>query len=108
MNFERDDIYFVCTEELQDLSGAPLDSVAQFLGLPAFNFSETVSRGAFNVGGHTGYEKETSWDEIVEESDNDAPEKTIPLSDEFLQELNDFIRPYNERLFELTGKRCNW
>jgi hypothetical protein len=33
---------------------------------------------------------------------------TIPLSDQVRQELEDFVRPYNERLFNLVGRRCNW
>lgn len=32
----------------------------------------------------------------------------IPLSAELKKELLEFIQPYNERLFALTGKRCQW
>jgi hypothetical protein len=33
---------------------------------------------------------------------------SIPLSAELKKELLDFLQPYNERLFRLTGKRCHW
>lgn len=128
--FDKKDIYFMCTEELRDLSGTPLNSLGSFLGLPTFNFSIVVGEGAFNVAGHKGYDKEVSWDEIDREEAAHNKESTItggdsvgednqqqhdeesssqiPLSAEFRQELEDFLRPYNERLYALTGKRCNW
>jgi hypothetical protein len=126
--FDKQDIYFMCTEELRDLSGAPLNALGSFLGLPTFNFSVAVGEGAFNVAGHKGYDKEVSWDEIEREKesrnkktsggggggeDNEqdgepSSSQIIPLSAEFRQELEDFLRPYNERLNALTGKRCNW
>ena len=130
--FDQQDIYFMCTEELRDLSGAPLNALGSFLGLPSsFNFSIAVGEGAFNVAGHKGYDKEISWDEIEreevaahnkqsittsgggggdgsEDNQQDASSSPIPLSPEFRQELEDFLRPYNERLYALTGKRCNW
>lgn len=111
--FKSSDIYFVCTEELQDMSGEPLNRLGQFLGLSSYNFSDAVSQGAYNVGGHRGYNEETSWTDIEEEKGSNtttslAESKEIPLSDEFREELEDFIRPYNERLFELVGRRCDW
>jgi hypothetical protein len=98
-------IYFVCTEELQDFSGESMNSVGGFLGLPRYeNFSTVVQGGAFNVGGHKGYDYETSWSEVEEEHKKDD----VPISDELRRELEEFIRPYNERLFKMTGRRCNW
>ena len=103
--FSGDHIYFVCTEELQDFSGKSMNSVGKFLGLPQYsNFSEVVKGGAYNVGGHRGYDYEISWNQLNKEQEKDK----IPLSEEFRLELEEFIRPYNERLFKLTGRRCNW
>lgn len=104
--FTRSDIFFMCTEELSDSSGNPLSELGQFLGLPAFNFSETVSEGAYNVGGHKGYDKEISWETIQEEAKK--AKENIPLSNDLRNELSEFLSPLNERLFALTGKRCNW
>jgi hypothetical protein len=113
LQFPAKDIFFLCTEELNDLTGAPLNDLGMHLGLESFNFSSVVAEGAYNVGGHRGYDKATSWAEVEEEeeehqqddeSDNDA----IPLSAELKQELQDFLDPINERLFQLTGRRCQW
>ena len=127
--YEQEDIHFICTEELSDLSGDPLNEVAvDFLGLPFFNFSSTIAEGAFNVGGHKGYDKATSWTQVEGENkhgkdsditastDNDRAGNStivtsgseIPLSNELLQELEEFLQPINERLFHLVGKRCDW
>lgn len=106
MFFPKEDIYFVCTEELRDMSGESMNQVGQFLGLPSHNFSSIVGEGAFNVGGHKGYDKATGWDEVQKKQHEKSSE--IPLSSELLKELEDFIEPYNERLFELVGRRCDW
>jgi hypothetical protein len=103
--FPPSHIYFVCTEELQDFSGESMNRVGGFLGLPRYeNFSTVVESGAFNVGGHKGYDYEVAWSKIEEEHKKDD----VPISDELRQELEEFIRPYNERLFNMTGRRCNW
>jgi hypothetical protein len=109
--FDNNEIYFVCTEELKDMTGEPLNQLGKFLGLHSFNFSEIVSRGAYNVGSHHGYDNEVPWNELESEGTNNVSEgttSTIPLSDEVRKELEDFVRPYNERLFKLVGRRCNW
>jgi hypothetical protein len=113
--FNSSDIYFLCTEELRDLTGEPLNQLGQFLGLPPFNFSETVSGGAYNVGSHHGYDNEVSWNALEEErlenvtgDGENAMAEEIPLSDSVRRELEDFVRPYNERLFKLVGRRCSW
>jgi hypothetical protein len=112
LTFAKEDIYFICTEEMRDHSGEPINQLGQFLGLPSFNFSSTVSEGMFNVGGHEGYDKEVSWEKVEQESQGQASTDEagteIPLSDDFRKELEEFIRPFNERLFELIGRRCNW
>lgn len=104
--FDPSQIYFVCTEELSDRTGEPLSQLASFLGLPKFNFSSTVQKGAYNVGGHRGYDQETSWTEVEQDKKPESPAEM--LSEEFRQELQDFLKPYNERLFSLVGRRCNW
>jgi hypothetical protein len=107
--FNQADLYFVCTEELRDLTGEPLNELGQFLGLPSYNFSSTVQKGAYNVGDHRGYDTETSWESFEEERGNETEkEDEYTLTDDFRKELEDFIRPYNERLFQLIGRRCDW
>lgn len=122
--FDNNNIYFVCTEELQDLTGQSMNRLGLWLGLPSYNFSSVVSQGAYNVGGH---EKGAfvSFNETSSTSSNTAAVKgggggagesqqqraaggDNKLPAELKQELLDFIQPYNERLFELTGKRCHW
>ena len=101
---------------MRDLTGEPINELTQFLGLPSYNFSSVVGEGMYNVGGHKGYDKEVTWDEVEKEANESTSDETqhsptsgeIPLSDEFRKELQDFIQPYNERLFELIGRRCDW
>jgi len=99
--FPERDLYFVCTEELSVLSGLPMNELGLFLGLPSHNFSTAVSDGPYNVGGHRGYDKEISWEDVnINKQGN--------LSVALKQELMDFLQPYNERLFNLVGRRCAW
>lgn len=108
-SFPKNQLFFVCTEELSDMSGKPLNDLGTFLGLPAiYNFSESVQKGAFNVGGHKGYDNEVSWSTIEEESKSNSQKRDVPLSEGMKQELHEFLKPLNERLFALTGRRCNW
>lgn len=106
--FPASDIYFVCTEEMRDLSGNPMSELAGFLGLPEYNFSGIVSGGAYNVGGHRGYNKEMKWDSVKETRVEVNTTRQEALPEAFREELLNFIRPFNERLFQLTGRRCNW
>lgn len=99
-------IYFVCTEELSDTTGRGVARVATFLGLPNHDFSESVQKGAYNVGGHRGYDKEVPWDVIANDTQHASVDQTIPLSDEVMKQVKAFLHPYNERLFRLTGRRC--
>jgi hypothetical protein len=102
MQFDPSDVLFMCTEDLSEAD--KLNQLGLQLGLPSFNFSGVIAQGAFNVGGHDGYDKATSWT-VVE---TEEAKEVIPLSDELRQEYLDFVQPINERLFALTGKRCNW
>lgn len=124
-------ITFVCTEDLNKVD--TLNDLTAKLGLPKFDgFDEILNEGAYNVGGHRGYDKATSWEELekektmdeaetiaVDESSNatesmSAEESSIPMTngiplpEDLYWELKDFINPINERLFALTGKRCDW
>jgi hypothetical protein len=110
----RENIYFLCTEEMRDMSGEPINKVAKFLGLPSFNFSQVLKMGSYNVGNHKGYDQVTSWETIDLESRNkelvDSVESSdsIPISAEFRREMLQFFESHNERLFQLTGRRCDW
>jgi len=103
--FPKDDMYFFCTEDLSDHSGEAMNRLALHLGLPRHDFSKIVSRGAYNVGGHERYAF-VSMDAINVTTTKKGAEDELPP--DLKQELLDFVRPYNERLFKLTGKRCNW
>jgi len=121
-------ITFVCTEHLSDLD--TMHDLTARLGLPRHDgFDQVLAEGAYNVGGHRGYDRATPWEELLleeeEDGDNNATTTTnstedensegshpktkeIPLPEDLYQEVKDFIDPYNERLFALTGKRCDW
>lgn len=124
-------ITFVCTEDLNKVD--TLNDLTARLGLPKFDgFDEILNEGAYNVGGHRGYDKATSWEELEKEKEmdedgtNDTNENSdategssteqsstpmtngIPLPEDLYLELKEFINPINERLFALTGKRCDW
>jgi hypothetical protein len=79
-----------------------MSNVSDFLGLPSFDFTNVTSAGLYNVGGHTGYDTVTQWNNT-----NYAPD-TIPISKELRKEYLNFVNPFNERLFQLIGKRCDW
>ena len=102
----------MCTDELSDVTGEPMNQLGLFLGLPSFNFSATVSAGAYNVGGYIGYDNEIPWTVVEQARSNNSTNNkrgdSIPVTEIFRQELDDFIKPYNERLFQLVGRRCEW
>lgn len=99
--YPKDDLYVLCNEDLKYRSSESMSSVTEFLGLPSFDFSEVTSAGMFNTGGNTGYDTVTKWDESAAADD-------IPISSELRNEYMEFVKPFNERLFKLIGKRCNW
>lgn len=101
--FPKQELFFVCTEELSDRSGEGLNQLGDFLGLPPdqYNFSESIATGAYNVAGYRGYDEEVPLTVIENKTE-------IPLSKEVRKQLDDFIRPYNKGLFELVGRRCDW
>jgi hypothetical protein len=122
--FPESDIYFLCTEEMKDMTGEAINKVGKFLGLPSFNFSGIVNAGAYNVGGHKGFDKVTSWETVgagrevlphqqsnvtrTTPSPEEPEEMEIPLPVDFKQEMLDFYKPHNERLFQLVKRRCQW
>ena len=109
-------IYTVCTEEMGDTPAKAIADVARFLGLPAFDFRNVTGIGRYNVDGHTGYDTASAVDEesdgneeLIETSPtNSSLTDLTSISDRLMSELMEFYRPYNERLFELIGKRCAW
>ncbi|CAJ1954121.1 unnamed protein product [Cylindrotheca closterium] len=104
----REDMLFVCTEEINNATA--LLHLSRQLGLPDYDFEPVIAQGAYNVGGHRGYDTATSWNEVRNETDNYSGDDgdEIPLSVELRQELDEFLKPFNERLFNLVGKRCDW
>ncbi|KAL7443970.1 hypothetical protein ACHAXH_009880 [Discostella pseudostelligera] len=124
-----DHIHIVCTEEMANTPESTMENVTNFLGLPEFDFTNVTNVGRYNVGGHRGYDTITklhpdddenhgasmsedpllSHDESLSgttEEDEDDP--LLAISDAFLNELIHFYQPFNERLFQLIGKRCPW
>jgi len=97
-----DQIHVVCTEELSPppVAAQTMAAVAAHIGLEPFDFLPTVSRGRYNVEGHEGYEKITSWDV-------QSPQKRTmePATREY---LTDYFRAHSEELFGLMGRRCPW
>mmetsp|Transcript_21317 Transcript_21317/g.48409 ORF Transcript_21317/g.48409 Transcript_21317/m.48409 type:complete len:322 (+) Transcript_21317:983-1948(+) len=110
-----DGIVMVCSEDLRERPLEALNNVTASLGLPAFNYSDVVEKGMYNVAEHTGYDTATPWShkeggregghDTVEEG---AHESKIPLSPGTLKELKDMFNDHNSRLFHLVGHRCNW
>jgi len=111
------DIYLVCNEDMRDNTSDMLNRLTSWMGLPDYDFSDVIAKGMYNVGGNRGYDKPTPWNETdLEAGEGEADEhdlleereEEIPISAALRKEVLEFVRPYNERLFELTGQRCNW
>mmetsp|Transcript_16231 Transcript_16231/g.30699 ORF Transcript_16231/g.30699 Transcript_16231/m.30699 type:complete len:553 (+) Transcript_16231:4385-6043(+) len=103
--YPREDLHIICNEDLRYKSNESMSNVTEFLGLPPFDFSEVTGAGMFNTGGNTGYDTVTKWDESTGVA---ASTDDIPISAELRKEYMEFVQPFNERLFQLIGKRCNW
>lgn len=99
--YSERDLYLVCSEDLRHRPNEAMTNVSNFLGLPAFDFTNVTNAGLYNVGGHTGYDTVTEWNHTS------VPD-TIPISKELRKKYLDFVQPFNERLFQLVGKRCDW
>ena len=97
--FPKDDLYVVCNEDLKYEPAKTMSDLSDFLGLPEYDFTEAVSAGMYNVGDNRGYDTPTKWDP------NKQVDPQIPISDQLRDELLNFVEPYNERFFELIGKR---
>ena len=105
------DLLLVCNEDLKNFPSKTMSEVAEFLGLPDFNFDAVVDKGLYNVGGNEGYDHLTTWENV--NSGNKVPvghhsDDGIPISDELRKVYLSFVRPYNERLFHLTETKCEW
>jgi hypothetical protein len=83
-----------------------MSSVGDFLGLPDFDYTDVTKTGMFNTGENSGYDTATKWSDDVQLPSSSM--NNIPISDELRKEYMDFVKPYNERLFQLIGKRCDW
>ncbi|KAL9189033.1 hypothetical protein ACHAXT_011523 [Thalassiosira profunda] len=118
---KEDRIHVVCTEDMATTPNEAMDDVTEFLGLPEFDFANVTNVGRYNVGGHRGYDTITKslddGDGHEDTSDTLPPKRRLPeasddelvaVSDALMNELLHFYRPYNERLFDLIGKRCPW
>ena len=119
IRFPPEDILFFCTEDLSHPD--KLNELSLHLGLPSYNYTPVIAQGAFNVGGNRGYDQATAWEDIHNETelprepfnvsiDDEQTEfdDGIPISPETRRELLEFLQPYNERLFQLVGRRCDW
>lgn len=112
--YPNKDLYLVCNEDLKYRTSQTMSELSEFLGLPKFDFDDVVNKGMYNVGGNEGYDKVTTWGTQERNDDGSKEEATgnndaiIPLSDGLKKEVLSFVEPYNERLFEISGKRCNW
>ncbi len=104
--YPKKDLYVICNEDLKYNTTTSMSDLTDFLGLPSFNFTDVVSEGMYNVAGNEGYDTVTNWGDADAARDNDNVD--IPISKELRAEYLNFVRPYNERLFSLAGKRCNW
>ena len=87
---------------------AAVGEIAHFLGLAPFDFTSTVAKGRYNAGGHKAhYEHATKWaleGQTTTEAADLRSATAIPAEGRRL--IGDFTRPFNERLFELSGRRC--
>lgn len=100
--FPKEDLYLFCTEDLKHHASMSMSSLADFLGLPSFDFTNITSIGMYNVGGNSGYDQVTKWNNTNQNTDG------IPISEELRKEYLDFVQPFNERLYKAAGKRCKW
>ncbi len=109
--YPSDDLYLVCNEDLKYRPSKTMSDVSDFLGLPAFDFDPVVTKGMYNVGGNDGYDRVTDWEKVKTTTTRTNHKKSgdgIPISDELRAKYLSFVKPYNERLFELAEKRCDW
>ena len=87
---------------------AAVGEIAHFLGLAPFDFTSTVAKGRYNAGGHKAhYEHATKWaleGQTTTEAADLRSAAAIPAEGRRL--IGDFTRPFNDRLFELSGRRC--
>lgn len=101
--YSRDGLYMFCNEDLRNKPAEAVSELSDFLGLPSFDFSSAVREGMFNVGFNSGYDTVTQWNDTDFIDSNE-----IPISSTLRQQFMSFVKPYNERLFALTGRTCLW
>jgi hypothetical protein len=98
--YDETHMHIVCMEEMSS-STAALYNITAFLGLPAFDFSETLAKGRYNIGGHEGYDTRIR---VNKEKANSS----IPISTALRKDIQAFFSGHNERLFKLMARRCPW
>lgn len=106
--FPAGQIKVLCTESLSvtasgvGAAASEMSAVARFIGLSTpFDFTATLAKGKFNAANNKGYSKVTSWADV-----DTAAQPEMPLA--LHHTIQHFYEPYNERLFELAGIRCEW
>jgi len=100
----NENLYMICNEDLKQHPLKVMTDLTAFLGLPEFNYTPVVSAGRYNVHGHIGYDVLTAWNDTKDNFTLDM----IPISHSLRDQLLEFLLPYNKRLYELTGRRCDW
>ncbi|MCF8423883.1 MAG: sulfotransferase domain-containing protein [Bacteroidia bacterium] len=80
--FPKENILIIEHSELQNNHNNTIEKICNFLNLPF----ETLPQKKINVS--------------VKENKHDY--------DDVLKKINEFYKPYNEKLFQLIGKRYNW
>lgn len=73
--------------------------VAAHIGLSPFDFLSTVSKGKYNVEGHEGYEKVTSWQ---------VQSDSVQMEAGTREYLTEYFKLRSEEFFSMIGKRCAW
>uniref|UniRef100_A0A2C9JT24 Sulfotransferase domain-containing protein n=1 Tax=Biomphalaria glabrata TaxID=6526 RepID=A0A2C9JT24_BIOGL len=114
--FPREQVLVLCEESLEDDPLSVIKEVESFLGLqPAFNkdlFVFNLDKGfyCFNKS-HPRYHAISQVLKIIPETGcfSKAKGREHPeISPELMKEVVANAQPYNERLFQLIGKRFNW
>ncbi len=100
--YPKEELYLFCNEDLRYNTSQSMSTLSDLLGLPTFDFTNITKKGMYNMGGNTGYDEVTNWNSIKQVSES------IQISDKLKREYLDFVEPYNDRLFDVAGKRCNW
>jgi len=92
--FPREQILFLRSEDLFDDPGAVMEEARMFLGLPEFDF---MSEAALHVSWGGGASNQYT-----------QPHSYKPMQPATRKMLQQFFKPYNERLYSLIGRDMCW